>query len=196
MTHTIPDINLVPLSIRQNRQRRNLIFRWLGALGVTSLAVGIPGVYLGGNAALSDPMMGTQIERVRGQLSANQTEIPRLQSRISVLEEKLKTLDLVRNRIEWQELFAQIVNASDHQIHFTSLQALGGGVEGTDPLQVSVTGIATTQTQARSFVVKLEAAGLFDRVELMRTSREELNEQEIIEFQIHAYIGEPDGGTP
>lgn len=196
MTHTIPQINLVPVRIRQQRHHRTLIVRWFGVICVASVIVGIPGAYLGGNAALSDPMMGAQIERVRGQLSANQSEIPRLQARIGVLEEKRKTLDLVRNRIDWQELFAQVVSASDHQIHFTGIQASGGGIEGTNPIHVNMVGIATTQTEARSFVVNLEALGLFDHVELIRTNRQDLQDQEIIEFQIQAYIGEPNGGRP
>jgi Tfp pilus assembly protein PilN len=196
MTHTIPQINLVPVRIRQQRHHRTLIARWFGVVCVASVIVGIPGVYLGGNAALSDPMMGAQIERVRGQLSANQSEIPRLQARIGVLEEKRKTLDLVRNRIDWQELFAQVVSASDHQIHFTGIQASGGGIEGTNPIHVNMVGIATTQTEARSFVVNLEALGLFDHVELIRTNRQDLQDQEIIEFQIQAYIGDSNGGRP
>jgi Tfp pilus assembly protein PilN len=196
MTSTIPNINLVPLAVRHNRQRRRLVTRWVGAIAATTVIVGVPGVYLGGNAVLSDPMMGAQIERVRGQLSANQTEIPRLQSRISVLEEKRKTLDLVRDRIEWRELFAQIVNASGQEIHFTVLQAIGGGIEGADPLRINVQGIATTQTEARSFVVKLESLGLFDQVQLVQTTRDKINEQEVIEFHIAAHIGDLEESTP
>lgn len=196
MTSTIPSINLVPTAVRHHRKRRKVFMQWVCAIVATSVVVGVPGVYLGGNAVLSDPMMGAQIERVRGQLSANQSEIPRLQSRIAVLEEKRKTLDLVRNRIEWRELFAQIVNASGQEIHFTVLQAIGGGIEGTDPLRISVIGIATTQTEARSFVVKLESLGLFDQVQLIRTTRTKVNEQDIIEFQISAHIGELEGETP
>ena len=196
MTHNIPHINLVPIAVRQQRHCRQIIVRWFGAICATGVVVGIPGMYLGGNAALSDPMMGAQIERVRGQLSTNQSEIPRLQARIGVLEEKRKTLDLVRNRIDWQELFAQIVSASDDQIHFTAIQANGGGVEGTNPIHVNMVGIATTQTEARSFVVNLESLGLFDHVELVHTKRQDLQDQEIIEFQIQAYIGDSAGGRP
>lgn len=195
MTQHIPQVNLVPVALRHHRRRKRAVARWAAAVVATAVLVGIPGVYLGGNAALGDPMMDAQIERVRGQLRANQSEIPRLQGQIGALQEKRKTLDLVRNRIDWQSLFAQVVGASNEQIHFTALRAAGGGIEGTDPILIDIIGIATTQTEARSFVVGLELLGLFDHVELVQTSRQELEDQDIIEFQIHVYIGDPNGAT-
>ncbi len=141
-------------------------------------------------------MIGVQIDRVRSQLGANEAEIPRLQKRIAVLEEKKQTLDLVRNKISWQDLFAHIVSVSHDEIHFTSLFAEGGGVEGDEPIRVQVVGVALSQTDARSYVVELESLGVFDRVELLRTSRQELSEQDIIEFHIEAVVGENGGGTP
>ena len=196
MTHDVPYVNLLPLRDRRARVRRILITRWVAGIALTLAGVGIPGIYLGGNAALSDPLIGVQIDRVRSQLGTNEAEIPRLQKRIAVLEEKKQTLDLVRNKISWQDLFAHIVSASHEQIHFTSLFAEGGGVEGDEPIRIQVVGVAISQTDARSYVVELESLGLFDRVELLRTSRQELNDQEIVEFHIQAVVGEIEGGTP
>ncbi len=196
MTHDIPYVNLLPLRERRARIRRKMLMRWSAAVVITLACVGIPGIYLGGNAALSDPMIGVQIDRVRSQLGANEAEIPRLQKRIAVLEEKKQTLDLVRNKISWQDLFAHIVSVSHDEIHFTSLFAEGGGVEGDEPIRVQVVGVALSQTDARSYVVELESLGIFDRVELLRTSRQELSEQDIIEFHIEAVVGENGGGTP
>jgi Tfp pilus assembly protein PilN len=189
MIEPVPYVNLVPTNIRNQRQRWRVVKGWCGAVLVTACVVGVPGVYLGGNAVLSDPLMGTQIERVRNQLSTNQTEIPKLQSRIGVLDEKRQTLDLVRNRIDWQSLFGHIVYVSDEQIHFTALNASGGGVEGTDPMIIEMAGIATTQTAARSYVVELESLGLFDRVELTDTRRDDIAGHEVIEFMIVMQIG-------
>lgn len=195
MTQSIPNINLVPQRVIQRRARSRVTLRWVCAIVATVAFVGLPGVYLGGNAALSDSMMSGQIERVRDQLGTNKAEIPRLQARIGVLEEKRQTLDLVRNRINWQTLFGHMVRVSDEQIHFTALRAIGGGVEGTDPLRVQMDGIATSQTAARSFVVELERLGIFDQVELVRTMRQTLDDQEVIEFQVMAIIGEDTEAT-
>lgn len=193
MTHDVPYVNLLPLRDQRARVRRKLVARWAAGVLLTLAGVGIPGVYVGGSAALSDPMIGVQIDRVRSQLGANEAEIPRLQKRIAVLEEKKQTLDHVRNKISWQDLFAHIVSASHHQIHFTSLLAEGGGVEGDEPIRIQIVGVAISQTDARSYVVELESLGLFDRVELLRTARQDLNDQEIIEFQILAVVGELEG---
>lgn len=200
MTHgSIPTVNLVPAPVRYRRHRRRLILRWCGAIVATFFLAGLPGLYIGGNAALSDPLMGAQIDRVRGQLEINQGELPRLRTNISELEDKLRVLDLVRNRIDWRIVFDRIVSASDERVRLSGLMASGGGIEGTDPISIRIDGIATTQTATRAYVVSLESLKLFDRVELQRTSRKEIDDTEIIEFQIFADIGERDltvGGAP
>ena len=190
MTSTVPHVNLVPMRLRNQRRTQRLIWGWCGAVGVTACLVGIPSVYLGLNAKLSDSVMGGQIERVRSQLATNQSEVPRLQARIAVLEEQRQTLDLVRNRIDWESLFGHIVGVSDSQLHFTSLNATGGGVEGTDQLTVRMKGIAINQTAIRSFVVELESLGIFDKVELTNTRRDTVAEQEVVSFEISTFIGE------
>ena len=194
MSSSVPYVNLVPDRIRSQRRQRRLVAKWCGAVVATVCLVGIPGVYIGGNAVLSESVMGTQIERVRHQLTTNENELPKLQSRISVLDEKRQTLDLVRNRIDWQSLFGHIVRVSNDQIHFTALKAKGGGVEGTDPMTIEINGIAASQTDTRSFVVELENLGLFDVVELTKTQRDDLGEMEVIEFQIMTKVGQAGGG--
>lgn len=200
MTHdSIPLVNLVPKPVIYRRQRRRLIVRWCGAVAATFFVAGLPGLYIGGNAALSDPLMGAQIERVRNQLETNKTELPRLRASITELEDKLRVLNLVRNRIDWRVVFDRVVSASDDRVRLTGLMASGGGIEGKEPISIRIDGIATTQTATRAYVVSLESLKLFDRVELQRTSRKDVDEIEIIEFQIIADIGEADlsaGGAP
>lgn len=200
MTHeSIPLVNLVPKPVLYRRQRRRLIVRWCSAVAATFFIAGLPGLYIGGNAALSDPLMGAQIERVRNQLEINKNELPRLRSNITELEDKLRVLDLVRNRIDWRVVFDRIVSASDDRVRLTGLMASGGGIEGKEPISIRIDGIATTQTATRAYVVSLESLKLFDRVELEGTSRKEIDDIEIIEFRIFADIGESDlsaGGAP
>ena len=200
MTHgSIPNINLVPQSILDRRQRCRLIARWSCAVVATFFLAGLPGLYIGGNAALSDPLMGAQISRVRSQLDMNKTEVPRLQAKIGVLEDKLRVLDLVRNRIDWRVVFDRIVSVSDDRVRLSGLIASGGGIEGNEPISLRIDGIATTQTATRSYVVALESLGLFDRVELQSTNRRTIDDIEIIQFQIYADIGDlspVEGVTP
>lgn len=195
----ITTINLVPTSVLAMRARRRCTLRWGGAVVATLCLVGLPGVYIGGNAALSDPAINAQIEQVNHQLAVNEKMIPVLGSRLGALQSKLEVLELVENRIDWRMVFADIVRASEDDIRFTGISANGGGVEGLEAIGIRIDGLATTQTAARSFVVSLESLGMFDRVELTRTARREVSDIEVIEFQIVASVpskAQASGATP
>jgi Tfp pilus assembly protein PilN len=181
-------VNLVPRAIRSARARYRCVVLWCGAAAAVIAVVGLPGVYIGGNAALSDPAIGAQIEQVGNQLTANQNAIPELQKQLAQLQAEQEVLDLVRNRIEWRTVFTQLVNASQSDVRFTGLIAEGGGVEGDQAISIRITGVASTQTAARSYVVALESLTLFDHLELTRTARRDINDQEVIEFEIVARV--------
>lgn len=189
-SNSIALVNLVPSEAQQARARRRCVARWGGAFAATCVFVGIPGAYIGGNAALSDPAIDAQIEHVSSQLSVNESAIPELRQRLGQLQEKQQVLELVKNRIDWREVFGQFVEVSNDRVRFTSLSATGGGVEGDQPINIQIQGIAPTQTDARSFVVAIESLQLFDQIELARTARRDLDGQEVIEFQIFVRVGE------
>ncbi|MFG0298404.1 MAG: PilN domain-containing protein [Phycisphaerales bacterium JB047] len=187
---TIALVNLVPSEAQLARARRHCMGKWICAFAATCVLVGIPGAYIGGNAALSDPSIDAQIEHVSNQLGANEAAIPKLQARLGQLQEKEQVLELVKNRIDWRDVFAQFVVVSDDRVRFTALSALGAGVEGDQPISIQIQGIASTQTDARAFVVAVESLGLFDEIELARTARRDIDGQEVIEFQIFVRVGE------
>ncbi|CAN0583000.1 unnamed protein product, partial [Laminaria digitata] len=118
-TSMIACVNLVPRSVQDSHLRSRYITRWcVGVVAVLSL-VGLPGLYIGGNAVLSDPAIGTQIEQVHVQVASNRNAIPKLQQELVVLRAEQQVLDLVRNRIDWHQVFAQLMSASDGQVRFT-----------------------------------------------------------------------------
>jgi len=187
-TSPIVQINLVPRSIQSQRARTRCSLRWSIAVGATIVLVGLPGIYIGGNAALSDPAIGSQIELVNTQLTANESAIPLLETQLKGLQAQLEVLELVENRIDWRRVFSKLVQASGDEVRFTGISAEGGGVEGKESIKIRIDGISTTQTEARSYVVSLESLGIFDHVELTRTSRRDVNDVEVIEFEIFAAV--------
>ena len=188
-TSMIAHVNLVPRAMQEAHLRARYITRWaIGVMAVLTL-VGLPGLYIGGNAVLSDPAVGVQIEQVHVQVKSNRDAIPKLQQELVVLRAEQQVLDLVRNRIDWHQVFAELVSASEGQVRFTGLSAMGGGVDGSGTIEVQIEGIAATQTGVRSFVVSIESLRLFDRIELGRTSRMDIGDDEVISFQIKAEVG-------
>lgn len=187
-TSPIVQINLVPQTMQMNRVRTRCALRWVCVASATIAFVGLPGVYIGGNAALSDPAIASQIALVNTQFKANESAIPLIEAQRKGLEARLEVLELVENRIDWRQVFARLVDASGDEVRFTGIRAQGGGIEGDKGINIWIDGIATSQTAARSYIVSLEALGAFDQVELTRTTRRDVNDVEVIEFQIIASV--------
>ena len=82
------------------------------------------------------------------------------------------------------------VVGSDLFVRFRRLDVSGGGVEGFDPIEIRLDCLAPSQTIARAYIVELEELGVFDSVELIETRREQIDEFEVIGFQIMMSTGQ------
>lgn len=195
----IAHINLVPRPIQKKRAQSRCTKRWSVVAAATIAFIGLPGIYIGGNAALSDSAIRSQIDMVHNQLKTNESAIPVLETKLNGLRAQLEVLELVDNRIDWRSVFSMLVQASGEEVRFTGIRATGGGVEGDQSIEIIINGIATTQTAARSYIVSLESLEIFDSVDLTSTTRREVNESEIIEFEVFAVVPSrtvPSGATP
>lgn len=177
-------VNLVPKECVDQRHRAEWITRWMYSVVVTAFVIGIPGVYIGGSATLTDSGMSGQIEQANLEYAQNQLDIPVLRARLGKLENEREVLDLVRNRINWRDVFGVLVEAAGGEVRFRELSTTGGGIDGADPIQINIEGLAASQTAARAYVVGLEHSALFDLVELIETRREQIDEHELIGFRI------------
>jgi len=186
---TTPFVNLVPDEHIAQRQRSSLIGQWVFAAVTTAFIIGIPGVYISGSAALTDLGMSGQIEQTSQQYEQNQQAIPKLNERLGMLIAEQEVLDIVKNRIDWGRVCTMLVESAGNDVRFRRLNVSGGGVEGFDPIEIRLQCLAPSQTIARAYIVKLEKLGVFDSVELVETKREQIDEYEVIGFEIMMSTG-------
>lgn len=166
------------------RQQTIWIGRWISSVVITAFVIGIPGLYIGGSAALTDSGMLGQIEDTNQKYEINQQAIPLLRNQLGQLTAEQEVLALVENRIDWGDVFSLLTQSAGNDVRFRGLSAVGGGVEGDEPIRIIVDGLAPSQTIARAYVVDLENTAVFDSVQLVETRREQVDEFELIGFQI------------
>jgi len=188
MSSQIPKINLIPDEKVRQRQQAQWISRWMVVVIATTIIIGIPGLYIGGNAALTTSGMTEQIMIANVEYARHQQAIPILKEKLRLLNVEQEVFELVENRIEWRDVFTVLVNVGDNDVRFRSVSASGGGIEGDTPIQIRVDGLASSQTIARAYVVDLEKTNIFDLVELVETTREKINELDLIRFQINITV--------
>jgi len=183
-----PMVNLIPQEHINHRQCAHWMSWWGVAVVSTAIVIGIPGVYIGGSAALTDSGMSDQIAEANMEYARHQQAIPILREQLRLLAAEQEVLELVENRIEWRAVFAVLIKTAQSDVRFRRISASGGGIEGDSPIQIYIEGLAPTQTIARAYVVDLEDAHIFDSVELIETTREQINELELIRFQIEITV--------
>lgn len=181
---SLPAVNLIPMEHVHRRQQTIWIGRWISSVVITAFVIGIPGLYIGGSAALTDSGMLGQIEDTNQKYEINQQAIPLLRNQLGQLTAEQEVLALVENRIDWGDVFSLLTQSAGNDVRFRGLSAVGGGVEGDEPIRIIVDGLAPSQTIARAYVVDLENTAVFDSVQLVETRREQVDEFELIGFQI------------
>ena len=98
-------VNLMPQEHVANRLKSQCIRRWIAAAVSTAFVIGIPGIYISGSAALTDPGLSKQIDQVSREHTQNEQKIPLLQNRLKALIAEQQVHDLVRNRVDWGGVF-------------------------------------------------------------------------------------------
>ena len=146
--------------------------------------IGIPGVYVGGHAVFTESGMSGQIENANLEYANYQQQIPALQSQLKIINEQSEVLALVKNRLEWRDVFKVLIDAAGNDIRFHKLSAVGGGVEGDSDIEIYLEAMAPSQTIARGYIVELENAQVFDSIELTETRRVQIEQVEIIRFHV------------
>ena len=185
MKHTeLPCINLIPQTHTNNRWRTLWIHRWILYATIVTFVIGFPGIYIGASAAFTDSGMSAQIDQIKQENQKHQQAIPPLQKKIKHFSAEQEVFDLIQNRIDWRDVFSVLIDTAGNNIRFRKLNALGGGSDGTSPIQIEIEGLASSQTGVRNYVVKLEATKIFDTIELAATNRALFNDVELIRFKI------------
>lgn len=181
---SIPIVNLIPIQRIAQRQQSRLVQKWLVLVVLTTLVIALPAVYIGGSVALSDSGMGDQIEDANLEFETHQQAIPVLQRKLALLSAKQEVQHLIKNRIEWPDVFQVLTNAAGDNVRFVRISASGGGVEGNELIEISLQCLAVSQTVARGYMVDLESTHIFDSVELVDTTREEIEDIDLVRFNV------------
>lgn len=179
----MPTLNLIPEEVRVRRAKQIWIRRWISVIVCVLFFVGMPGAYIGGSAVLRDPEINLQIENVRDKYEKDQAQIPVLRAQLTKAEMQESTNAVVERRVNWSQLLDLLKQSAGDDIRFSRLSILGAGIAEDQDIEIGLVGYATSQTTARSYLLKLEHLGVFDFVELSDTSRETIVDHELIKFE-------------
>ena len=184
-------INLLPQPRLQAIARGFRLRRWLAASACYA-ALLIAGYAMCMASAGSDvDATNAQLDKVNRQIDDLNRALATLRPQLSETQTKLAVARTVGDQPDWSKLLAIISSTLDDQIvlsnaRLDSTVGTGGSQrqaaaqptsrpagEADGKLMVNLQGFAKSQAAVTQFVLRLERLGLFDRVEMMNSSRQQ-----------------------
>jgi Tfp pilus assembly protein PilN len=197
----MPAVNLIPVQRRERAQRKRRARAW--ALGISSYAATLSVTYavLAGAWATDDRPLVEKLARIPNEISDTNRRIDELQTRLRELQSKLNAMRAIADQPDWAILLSVLGREVGQEAALSelSLEPIAAGeiarsaVPSTRPAVVqgyalAINGVARSQSAVSQFVLRLEQIGLFDRVQLVKSSRTTLGEGEATAFRVEASI--------
>lgn len=168
MSPPTPDFNLLPLPRRVKRAQRRAMCRWVIGCAVVAMVSIAPAAATAMAEKSDSEEMATRIARAERAIAQMKKEEIEARTTIARLQSRSALLTVVGDRPDWRPLLHTIAAAGD-DARFERIDARFAR-DSTGEVQVSMMVLLGSQTEARSFVLRLEDLGVFDTVMLRSTS--------------------------
>jgi Tfp pilus assembly protein PilN len=208
-------VNLIPEYRHEARRRRARGRRWMAACVLYASALvfgyGICQATFGG----SDPRLAEDLQTMQQDVSSGESTLARLKPELAEAQAKLDATRAVALQPDWSILMAALAQSLGDDVVLSSCtlqtqtisppkspvarSAAGDKKPGSksspapEPERVqvivNVTGFGRSQVAVSKFVLRLEQMRLFDRVKLIKTSREQFLDGDAVSFQLECPLG-------
>jgi hypothetical protein len=213
-------VNLIPAYRHEARRRRTRGRRWVVACVMYAATLvfgyGICQATLGGD----DPRLIEELTASREEVSRADATAARLRPELAEAQAKLDATRAVALQPDWSILLAamarslgddivlasctletQTISPTNSQTSAPAVAPTAGPAKpGEKPaaervqVVVNVTGFGRTQVAVSQYVLRLEQMKLFDRVKLIKTSRESFMDGDAVSFQLECPLGTTENG--
>jgi len=188
-------MNLIPPQRRRAKARRARLRNWITINIGYALVLGLAGVTVCAQSfAIKPPTaelaaVNRDIDLARNQLSAVRTAIAHSQQIVTLSRS-------VSDQPDWSRLLGPLADSLGDDILLSrcELSAIKDDSPGkahanlppdTDRMSLHLVGLGRSQSAVAQFMLRLEAMGLFDRVNLLQTNREQFMDGDAVKFDLN-----------
>jgi Tfp pilus assembly protein PilN len=210
-------INLLPLPRLQAMSRRCRVRRWLAASACYAALLVVGYAMCMASSGSDVDATGAALDKVNRQIDDLNHSLAALRPQLAEMQAKLSVAKMVGDQPNWSLLLAIISSTLDEEIVLSSarLDSAGAGTQaqqrqgaaaaptsrpsgdGDCKLAVTLQGFAKTQGAMSQFVLRLERLGLFERVEMMNSSRQQFGANgEATGFRVECELRRTGGANP
>lgn len=209
-------INLVPKARLEGRARKTRIVRWATAVSTYGVLLSVAYLasvrYVRGDTRPLD----TEARELDSKVASTNETVSTLSRELGQVQAKLRTAQAVGVQPDWSLLLALLSKHTSENIVLETCRlrrvqrdasrpaAAAPGAAGAAndaameaPLLLELEGFAKAQSNVAEYVLRLEQVDLFDKVKLVKTSRQEFMKNKTVGFSIECTFRSSRGGhTP
>jgi hypothetical protein len=175
--------NLIPLARRRRRAFHRATVRWAVAVPALVASVVVVGTVL--SAVLpTGTADAAEADRTANQASAARVTASALRVQVAVARHALEAAHEVSDQPDWSLLLADLARRMGDDGVLSACELVPAEDGAGKGLVLKLTGVARSQAAATQLALRLEAAGVFDRVDLQRTSPTQLGGADAVSFQM------------
>ena len=195
------DVNLIPGKRREAKARKARIHKWTLTL-TTYVLVLLAGYFLLDRYAFGNTQsLRSQSKRAVMELGRAHQLVQALNQELGQTGKKLHTAQEIGGQPDWGALLAILSQNTTQNVvlnycrmdraQTTEIAPKAGEVKtasGDFPVVLELGGFAKVQSDVSGYVLSLENLGLFDKVKLVKTSREMYQGQEAVSFRLECTL--------
>jgi Tfp pilus assembly protein PilN len=198
-------INLIPLPRLEVMARRRRVHRWLAAAGAYAVILIVGYTMCVASAGSDVDATGAALEKTNRRIDDLNRALESLRPQLAEAQTKLVVARTVGDQPDWSLLLTVISSTLDEEIVLNNARldmsdaTIAAGRQSgaptsrpsTDPgakFTVGLQGFARSQAAVTQFVLRLERLGLFDRVEMMNSSRQPFGSADATGFRIECEL--------
>ncbi|MDD4891470.1 MAG: PilN domain-containing protein [Phycisphaerae bacterium] len=203
-------VNLMPQVRRHAKARKARIVRWSTALGTYGFLLLVGYVASVHYVKADTRPLDTEARELDSKLATTKQTVAALSRELAQVQAKLRTAQSVGQQPDWSRLLALLAQNTSENIVLDVCRLrrvakadapAAPGAPKADPsadsrLVLELDGFAKSQSNVPEYVLRLEEVGLFDKVKLVKTSRQDFLKNKTVAFSLECTFRTGGGKRP
>ncbi len=212
-------VNLIPIHRRRAKARRARVRMWTAVTSAYAIALLIAGAVVYLTLAPTMQRSPKDMAAISGKLERSNQELAGVRTALAEAQQTMASAQAIFDQPDWSVLFAVVSEALGDSVVLNHCDLTAAKEEQALPPSVQtislpakpvaaataraatrvvlrVSGLGRSQAAVATFILQLENTDLFERVNLLQSSRQQLMSGEAIAFDLDCPLKGRIGGAP
>ena len=193
-------INLIPPHRRKARARRIRLRNWIAINTGYAMVLGLAFISVYAQT-FTTKLPAAELSTTDREIEQSKHQLSAIHSAIAYAQQIVASAKDISDQPDWSRLLGPLANSQGNEIVLSEcdLSAIKDDSDKAKPnasrVSLHLVGLGRSQTAVAQFMLRLEAMGLFDHVNLVQSSREQFMQSDAVKFELNCPLRGRMGGS-